>query len=76
MTTEVGSEEKAIEKMIEISETPSLFTKFNFGKYKDKSIDEVMKTDGRYLEWLLSEKLKNETSDEDWIFTLKHYLGK
>ena len=22
------------------------------------------------------EKLKNEAGDEDWIYTLKHYLGK
>ena len=71
-----GSEEKAIEKMVEISSTPSLFTKFNFGKYKDKTLEEVVKTDKRYLEWLLSEKLKNEAGDEDWIYTLKHYLDK
>jgi exodeoxyribonuclease X len=73
---EEGSDEKAIEKMVEISSTPSLFGKFNFGKYKDKTLEEVAKTDKRYLEWLLNEKLKNEAGDEDWIYTLKHYLGK
>jgi DNA polymerase III epsilon subunit-like protein len=67
---------KAIEKMIEISRTPSLFNKFNFGKHKDERIEDVMKTDKRYLEWLLSEKQKNEAGDEDWIYTLKHYLKK
>ncbi|MFH1455245.1 MAG: exonuclease domain-containing protein [bacterium] len=71
-----NDEGKAILKMIEISSTPSLFTKFNFGKYKDKTLEEVTKTDKRYLEWLLGEKLKNEAGDEDWIHTLKHYLGK
>lgn len=71
-----AGENKAIEKMVEISSTPSLFTKFNFGKHKDKSIEEVLKTDKRYLEWLLGEKEKNEAGDEDWIYTLKHYLGK
>ena len=70
------SEEQAIEKMIEISSTPSLFGKFNFGKYKDKTLEEVAKTDKRYLEWLLGEKLKNEAGDEDWIYTLKYYLEK
>ncbi len=70
------TEEEAIEEMIEISSHPSLFTKFNFGKHKDKTLDEVSKTDKRYLEWLLAEKLKNEAGDEDWIYTLKHYLGK
>ena len=67
---------EAIEKMVEISSHPSLFTKFSFGKYKDKTLEEVAKTDKRYLEWLLNEKLKNEAGDEDWIYTLKHYLGK
>jgi DNA polymerase III epsilon subunit-like protein len=69
-------EDKVIEKMVEISSTPSLFSKFNFGKHKDKSIADVLKTDKRYLEWLLGEKEKNEAGDEDWIYTLKHYLGK
>jgi len=73
---EEGNEEKAIQKMIQISSTPSLFKKFNFGKYKDKTLEEVARTDKRYLEWLLNEKIKNEAGDEDWIYTLKHYLGK
>jgi len=73
---EVGSKNKAIEKMIEISATPTLFNKFNFGKYKDKTLEEVVKTDKRYLDWLLGEKLKNEAGDEDWIYTLKYWLGK
>ena len=67
---------EAIEKMVEISSHPSLFTKFNFGKHKDETLADVAKTDKRYLEWLLTEKLKNEAGDEDWIYTLKHYLGK
>ncbi len=72
MMEETGSEESAIEKMLE----GDLFTKFNFGKYKDKTLDEVVKTDARYLEWLLKSKLENEVADEDWIYTLKHYLSK
>lgn len=71
-----GSEEKAIEKMIEISKTPTIFNKFSFGKYKDKSVEEVLKNDRRYLEWLLNTKLENEQNDEDWIYTLKYYLSK
>ena len=73
---ETKDEQKAIERMMEISTTPTLFYKFNFGKHKDKTLEEVAKTDKRYLEWLLAEKLKNEAGDEDWIYTLKHYLGK
>jgi len=71
-----GSEEKAIEKMIEISKVPTIFNKFNFGKYKDQTVEEVLKNDRRYLEWLLNSKLENEQNDEDWIYTLKYYLNK
>jgi hypothetical protein len=62
--------------MMEISSHPSLLKTFNFGKYKDKKIADVVNTDKGYLEWLLAQKLQNETGDEDWIYTLKHYLGK
>lgn len=71
-----GSEEKAIEKMIDISKTPTIFNKFNFGKHKDKTVEDVLKSDRRYLEWLLNTKLENEQNDEDWIYTLKYYLSK
>jgi exodeoxyribonuclease X len=71
-----GSEEKAIEKMVEISQFPTIFNKFNFGKYKDKTLEEVLRDDRRYLEWLLNSKLENEQNDEDWIYTLKYYLKK
>ena len=70
----IHDKDKAIEEMIKISSTPVLFKKINFGKYKDKDIEEVLKLDRRYLEWLLSEKLKTPELEEDWIYTLKHYL--
>ena len=67
---------EGIQKMIEISSRPTLFKNLIFGKYKGRSIAEVAETDRRYLEWLLNQKLTNEAeTDEDWIFTLKHYLG-
>ncbi|MCX6703521.1 MAG: exonuclease domain-containing protein [Candidatus Zambryskibacteria bacterium] len=72
---QTGSEESAIQKMIEISSTPSLYKKFNFGKHKDKEISEVLQTDRGYLEWLLKQKLESGDEDVDWIYTLKHYLG-
>jgi DNA polymerase III epsilon subunit-like protein len=73
---EIFGDEEVIKKMVEISNKPSLFTVFNFGKYKDKQIEEVLKTDRRYLEWLLNSKLENNEDDEDWIYTLKYYLNK
>lgn len=74
MKDEAGDENKAINKMIEISSHPSLFKLFNFGKYKDKKIEEVVKSDRRYLEWYLSKKMEEGGTDEDWIYTLEYYL--
>lgn len=70
------SEEKATQTMIEISSHPSIFKKLNFGKHKGKRIEEVLQIDRGWLEWLLAEKEKSDQIDEDWIYTLKHYLGK
>ncbi len=41
----IPDKDSAIEEMIRISSTPVLFKKINFGKYKDKDIDEILKTD-------------------------------
>ena len=76
MIEQEGSEEKALKKMIEISSRPSILKTFNFGKYNGKAIAEVQKTDAGYLEWLLKSKLENSPDDIDWIYTLKHFLGK
>jgi DNA polymerase III epsilon subunit-like protein len=72
----VKSNDEAIEKMIEISSKPTLFLKFSFGKYKDKKIEEILKTDRGYLEWMLRTKLEegNDDNNEDMIYTLRHYL--
>ena len=73
---ETKTDEEAVEKMLQISNTPVLFRKINFGKYKDKMLEDVAKTDASYLEWLLKEKQKTPAGEEDWIFTLNHYLKK
>lgn len=70
------SENEAIEKMIEISSHPSLLHTFKFGKHNGKRIEEVMKIDRGYLQWLLDQKLNSDGIDEDWIYTLKYYLEK
>ena len=72
----IPDEEKAIEKMVEISQNPVIFKKFNFGKYKDKTVESVFLDDRRYLEWLLKTKLEDGVQDEDWIYTLEQYLNK
>ncbi|MBI2604375.1 MAG: hypothetical protein HYW56_02415, partial [Candidatus Harrisonbacteria bacterium] len=67
---------KAIESMVDISSRPTLFKLFPFGKYKDKKIEEVVKIDRAYLEWLLDKKYEDGGTDEDWIHTLKYYLER
>jgi len=69
-------EEQTVERMIEISSKPSLMHSFNFGKHVGKKVADVAKSDRGYLEWLLNEKLKSDQNEEDWIYTLKYYLGK
>jgi len=70
------SEDKAIERMIEISSKPSLMNIFNFGKHNGKTVIDVAKIDRNYLEWMLAQKEQNPDNEEDWIYTLKYYLGK
>ncbi len=70
------TEDEAIEKMVEISSHPSLLRTFNFGKHNGKKIEDVIKVDRGYLEWLLGEKEKSDVADEDWIYTLRHCLNK
>lgn len=64
-----------IAKMVEISTQPFMFRFLQFGKYKGRKIEEVVTVDRGYLEWLLSQKMQNAFNEEDWIYTLKYYLG-
>ena len=77
MKEESIDESKAIERMIEISSKPSLMNMFNFGKYNGKTVADVVKVDPGYLEWMLTQKEQtNPETEEDWIYTLRYYLGK
>jgi len=60
--------------MVEISSKPALIKKFPFGKHKGKLLSDVVIEDRGYLEWLYGQKSNEEILDEEWIFTLKHYL--
>lgn len=75
---ELGTEDEdtLTKEMISISSRPSMMNMFTFGKHTGKKVSEVAKIDSGYLDWLLKQKLQNEGDDEDWIYTLKHYLGK
>jgi len=69
-----GTEEAALDAMLTISAKPLLFTTLRFGKYNGKRIREVAKTDPSYLQWLLSQKKQSPAGEEDWIYTLEHFL--
>lgn len=70
------SDEAVIEEMVEISSHPTIFKNFIFGKYKGQSIAEVIKTDRSYLEWLWNQKQQSEEEEDDWGYTLRHYLKR
>ncbi len=73
---ETKNKEDAIKEMIDISNLPSIIKTFNFGKHNGKTVADVAKEAPDYLEWLLKQKLESPSDEEDWIFTLKTYLGK
>ncbi len=75
MNEENLSENEAIEKMIEISSHPTILKTINFGKYNGQEIKEIAQKDRGYLEWLLRQKEESDQIDEDWIYTLRYYLG-
>ncbi len=68
------SKNEALEKMIDISLKPSLIKIINFGKHKGEKLEDIAKNDPGYLKWLLNEKMKDEKNEEDWIYSIKHYL--
>ena len=77
----VGAKDEAmiIQEMLDVSSRPVLVKKFNFGKYIGMSVADVAQKDRNYLQWLLNEKIRardqEENNDENWIYTLEHYLG-
>lgn len=71
-------EKEIIRQMMEISKKPVFIKKFNFGKYNGELVGDVVLNDPGYIRWLLGEKIKTrdngEENDENWIYTLEHYL--
>lgn len=76
MVEQGDSEEEAIEKMVEISQRPMLFSTLRFGKYNGKRLEEIARKDKGYLEWLLAQKRQDPVGERDWIYTLEYYLDK
>lgn len=74
MENDKCDESQAIEKMLEISSHPVIFKTINFGKYKNRFLEELAHDDPDYLRWLLEQKRQNPEDEEDWIYTLETYL--
>lgn len=74
METSEKTKDEVIEEMIKISSQPSLIRSINFGKHRGEKLEDIAKKDPGYLKWLLTEKMKSDDDEEDWIYSLKHYL--
>lgn len=60
----------AVNKLVELTNTPVFVKILKFGKYKDKSLEEIALSDRGYLNWLLSTEL-----DEDLEYSIKRVLA-
>ena len=65
--------ENAVEKMVELTNTPIMIKTFRFGKYKGKTLEEVAQNDAGYLRWMLSGM---ENLDEDMRYSINTLLEK
>jgi DNA polymerase III epsilon subunit family exonuclease len=69
------SQDEAIQYMIKVSQEPMMYRTLPFGKYRGRKLEEIASEDPGYLKWLLTQKEEDQDGpDEDWIYTLKHYL--
>jgi DNA polymerase III epsilon subunit-like protein len=64
--------EDALSAFVTISKNPILLRRASFGKYIGKTFEEIAATDRGYLEWMSSLPDK----DEDFVYTVNHYLKK
>lgn len=74
LETSGGDTDMVLKNMLEISARPSLIPLFTFGKYQGQRVATIAERDPGYLAWLLNEKQKNDTDEEDWIYTLRQYV--
>lgn len=71
-----SDEQVIIDRLTTLSNTPVLMKKFPYGKYFGQSIEEKIKSDRQYCEWMhRNESEKTGGQNESLIFSLKHYLG-
>jgi DNA polymerase III alpha subunit (gram-positive type) len=72
-----STHDEVIAKMVKITSEPMLIKRLAFGKHRGELVSDIARSDRGWLEWLLGQKesdAANGDVDEDWIYTLKHYL--
>ncbi len=62
-----------VEKMVELTKTPIIIKTFKFGKYKDKTLEEVASSDTKYLKWMLKSM---DNLDDDLRYSINSVLEK
>jgi DNA polymerase-3 subunit epsilon/exodeoxyribonuclease X len=60
-----------VERLLELTVERALITKFAFGKYKGRHIEEIAMNDRGYLEWMLNEMFD---MDEDLRYSVEYFL--
>ncbi|AKJ41772.1 exodeoxyribonuclease X [Pragia fontium] len=61
----------SVERMLEVSNRPSLLRTISFGKYKGAAFADIAKSDIGYLRWLAGNQ---DGTNENLEYTLNHYL--
>ena len=74
----LGGTDEIIKKMLELTQTPVLLQTFAFGKYINKTFQEVASADRGYLEWLAASESKKPKPDqnEELVYTLGWWLNR
>lgn len=70
---ELFPDENYLDVFYRLTTEPLIIKEFTFGKYKDKSVKDVVEQDPGYVNWMLE---KMENLDEDLRYTLKKHLDE
>jgi len=65
------TEESAIKEFTEITKKPILLKKMRFGKYKDRTFEDIMRSDKTYFEWLYKQEI-----EEDLRHTISYWMAR
>ncbi|MDR1911206.1 MAG: 3'-5' exonuclease [Helicobacteraceae bacterium] len=69
-----GKNKDGVTTLLELTKKPIEMKIIRFGKYRDKSFEEIAKIDPKYLEWLHNSELQKDSPDSDLIYTIERVL--